>query len=110
MKKNYHLILKGKAQLYEPIIKLENIQVNISSIDGGVTWEESQDFTLEISGTLEIFMSCKAMSGTNWEFTVIDKDADKKVYNAEGKTGEKLDSMNGQMIPNYSERKESINQ
>lgn len=106
--KNYHVKLEGKAQLHEPVIRLEGISINIWSVDGGSTWENKK-VTIEVTGALDIFMSCKAMSGTDWEFTVTDKGEDEKIYEEEGTTGEKLDSMDGIRIPNYSERKKSIN-
>jgi hypothetical protein len=98
--KNFNIKLEGKAQLHEPLIKLEDIEVNIWSVDGGVTWE-NKNVTLDVTGSLEIFMSCKVMSGT-------DKNTDKKIYDEAGTTGEKLDSRGGERIPNYSERKASI--
>jgi hypothetical protein len=105
--KNFNIKLEGKAQLHEPLIKLEDIEVNIWSVDGGVTWE-NKNVTLDVTGSLEIFMSCKVMSGTDWEFTITDKNTDKKIYDEAGTTGEKLDSRGGERIPNYSERKASI--
>lgn len=106
-KKNFHVKLEGKAQLHEPVIKLEDIEVNIWSVDGGATWE-NKNVTVDVTGALEVFMSCKAMSGTDWELTITDKETDKKVYGEEGTTGEKLDSRNGTRIPNYSERTKSV--
>jgi hypothetical protein len=106
--KNFHVKLEGKSQLHEPVIKLEGIAVNIWSVNGGVTWE-NKNVTLDVTGTLEIYLSCKAMTGTGWEFSVTAKDPDSKVYETEGETGEKLDSREGQRIPNFSERKVSVN-
>ena len=53
-------------------------------------------------------MSCKAISGTGWEFTVTDKSSDEDIYDEKGKTGEKLESRNNQRIANFSERIKSI--
>jgi len=105
--KKFHVKLEGKSQLHEPVIKLEGIEVNIWSVDGGSTWE-NKDVKLDVTGSLEIYMSCKAMSGTGWEFFVESKDTDSKVYETEGTTGEKLDSRDGERIPNFSERKKSV--
>ncbi|MDP2947399.1 MAG: hypothetical protein Q8N88_04755 [Nanoarchaeota archaeon] len=104
----FHVKLEGKSQLHEPVIKLEGIEVNIWSVDGGLTWE-NKDVTLEVTGKLEIDMSCKAISGTGWEFFVKNKESDKKVYETEGATGEALESRNGQRVANFSERKTSVN-
>jgi hypothetical protein len=106
--KKFNVILEGNSQLHEPVIKLEGILINIWSVDGGTTWE-NKTVSVDVTGSLEIYMSCKALSGTAWHFTIIDKDNGKKIYEKEGETGEKLDSRNGERIPNFSERKTSIN-
>jgi predicted neuraminidase len=105
--KKYLVKLEGKSQLHEPVIKLEDIKVNIWSLDGGITWE-NKNISIEVLEKLEIYMSCKAMSGTEWKFSIMDKSINKNVYETEGKTGEKLESQNGHRIPNFSERKTSI--
>ena len=105
--KKFHVKLEGKSQLHEPQIKLEGIEVNIWSVDGGATWE-NKNVSLDVLGNLEIYMSCKAMSGTGWEFFVKNKDNDSKVYETEGTTGEELDSREGERIPNFSERIKSV--
>lgn len=64
--KNFLVKLEGKSQLHEPVIKSEGITVNIWSVDRGSTWE-NKDIILNVAGTLEIYMFCKAMSGTSWE-------------------------------------------
>lgn len=106
--KNFHVKLEGKSQLHEPVLKLEGITVNIWSVDGGSTWE-NKDVKLDVAETLEIYMSCKAISGTSWNFYVKNKETGVKVYETEGITGEELDSRNGQRIANFSERKKSVN-
>ncbi len=99
--KKYHVKLEGNAQLHQPVIKLEGININIWSVDGGSTWE-NKNVTLNVNGSLEIFMSCKAMSGTDWEFSVKNKENGIKIYETDGTTGEE--------IPNYSERTKSVNE
>lgn len=106
--KIFQVKLEGKSQLHEPLIKLEGITINLWSVDDGLTWENKK-VILEVSGSLEIYMSCKAMSGTGWEFSIAQNGEDEKVYETEGKTGEKLDSRNGVRVSNFSERKTSIN-
>ena len=106
--KTFHVKLEGKSQLHEPAIKLEGIEVNIWSVDGGVTWE-NKNVIIDVMGNLEIYVSCKAMTGTGWEFSIKNKDTDAKVYETEGETGEKLESRDGQRVPNFSERKTSVN-
>lgn len=103
----FHVKLEGKGELHEPTIKLENIKVNLNGSSDGTTWENSS-VVIDISDDLEIHMSCKAISGTEWEFFVKGKGTDTKIYEAEGKTGEPLDSQKGESIPNFSERKVSI--
>ncbi|WP_298307099.1 hypothetical protein [Flavobacterium sp.] len=106
--KTLQVKLEGKSQLHEPIIKLEGIIINIWSINGGLTWE-NKDIILNVTNKLEIFMSCKAISGTDWELTIKEKGSTNKCYEESGTTGETLESKNGQKIPNYSERITSVN-
>ena len=104
--KTIYVKLEGKGQLHEPTIKLENIKVNLNGSSDGSVWENAS-VILDITENLEIFMSCKAISGTDWEFLVKEKESDSVVYEAEGTTGEPLDSHGGQSITNYSDRKVS---
>jgi len=101
-----HVKLEGKSQLHEPIVKLEGILINIWSIDGGLTWE-NKNVILDINGNLEIYMSCKAMTGTGWSFYVKEKNGATK-YENEGRTGEALESRDGARISNFSERIASV--
>jgi hypothetical protein len=104
--KSFHVKLEGKSQLHEPVIKLEDIEINIWSIDGGITWE-NKNVTINVTGNLEIYMSCKAISDTGWSFYVENKDNESKIYETKGYTGETLED--GNSYPNYSERKKSVN-
>jgi hypothetical protein len=105
--KNYSIKLEGKSQLHEPFIKLEGIVINIWSVNNGVSWE-NKNVILDVTGKLDIYMSCKAMSGTGWKFCINDNELNKDIYTSEGVTGEKLDSQQGKRIPNFSERKTSV--
>jgi hypothetical protein len=105
--KNYSIKLEGKSQLHEPVIKLEDILINIWSLDGGLSWENKK-VTLDVTEKLDIYMSCKAISGTGWKFSVSEKESNKNIYSTDGVTGEKLESQNGKRIPNFSERKVSV--
>lgn len=86
--------LSGKSQLHEPIIRLENVSLNLFSVDGGETWE-NKGILIDINGNLDIFMSCKALSHTGWEFKVADKNTKNSLYEVSGHTGD--------ISPNYSE-------
>jgi hypothetical protein len=97
---SYKVKLTGKSQLHEPVIKLESIQINLWSIDGGVTWE-NKEATVNVNGQLEVFMSCKAITGTQWEFEITNKASGAKVVEKDGATGEQL--------PNYAEYSDSVN-
>ena len=96
----YYVKLSGKSQLHEPVIKLEDISVNLFSIDGGETWE-NKNISINVNGQLHVFMSCKAISGTGWQFTITNKLTDTKVMDKTGKTGE-------MGVPNFSEITDSV--
>jgi hypothetical protein len=98
---SYKIKLAGKSQLHEPVVRLENISINLWSIDGGVTWE-NKNAQVNVDGNLEIFMSCKAISGTDWGFTVTNISMGARVVDEDsGSTGD--------TSPNYSERRTSVN-
>ncbi len=67
--------------------------INLFTMDGGATWE-NKGVQIKIDNKLEYFMTCKAMSGTDWTFTIKDKAAKKKLLEEDGTTGEE--------IPNFS--------
>jgi len=79
--------LEGKDQLHEPRVRLENISINLFTVDGGTTWE-NRGITISITGTLDLEMSCKALSGTGWDFKITDKDSRAALYNKTGHTGD----------------------
>ncbi len=100
-KTTYKVKLEGKSQLHEPNVKLEGIQINLWSTDGGETWI-NDNVIVNVSGQLQVGMSCKAISGTAWEFAVTNKTSGKAVLEEEGQTG-------SSGIPNYSEIFKSVN-
>jgi hypothetical protein len=105
--KTYKIDLSSDAQLHVPVVKLEDMPVNLWSTDGGSTWS-NDGVNCEVDGELNIYMSCTALSGTDWKFTVTDADSSKKVYDEEGTTGEKLASRKGKRIANFSERETTV--
>jgi hypothetical protein len=107
--RSFDLKLEGKSQLHEPIVKLQGIQLNIWSVDGGGTWE-NKDVELDVGNKLDVFMSCKAVSGTGWKFTIQDNGNDKEIYNASGETGEpRGGDPTKKEVPNYSQRETAVN-
>ena len=106
--KTIHVKLKGKGQLHQPVVRIEGINVNLWSPDSGVTWE-NPGVQLSVTGLLDVFMSCKAMTGTGWDFLVKDVAVATPCYTAQGVTGEPLPSQGGNALGNYSERLASIN-
>lgn len=106
--KEYRIILEGKSQLYEPIIQFKGRNIDIISFNDGTTWE-NKNVILAESENLEIYMSCKAQSGTCWKFIVHNNKTNAKIYETDGSTGEPLETRNGIRIANFSERKASIN-
>jgi len=102
MKRIYKVELKGKGQLHEPKLKMERVLINLFS-NSGTVWS-NDDIELDVVGELELFMSCKALSGAEWEFSVYDTKKEEIVYEASGETGERLDTRQGRKIANYSER------
>ena len=98
---NYDVKLSGKSQLHEPIVRLEDIQINLWSSDGGETWKNDKA-TVNVSGLLEVFMSCKAISGTEWTFVIKNTASSMKVVDEDGETGE-----GGE--PNFSKLSKSVN-
>jgi hypothetical protein len=100
----YNVKLKGKAQLHEPVVKLEGVMINLWSADGGETWTNKK-VNVDLTGNLEVFMSCKSLSGTSWEFVIqniTNPTNKKKVVDEEGTTGD-------DGTPNYSEYSGSVN-
>jgi len=100
----FYVKLEGKSQLHEPKIMLEDFIINIWSRDHGITWDNKK-VDVNIEGDLQIYLSCKAVSGTGWTFTVKNKNSNKIIYEEEGETGEALESRKGKCIENFSERK-----
>ena len=103
---DFRIELIGKSQLKDPIVKLASRLVDIFSTDSGITWV-GRVVTLDVSDNLQIYMSCKAITGTGWTFTVKNVGTDKNIYEVDGVTGEPLESRNGERIPNFSERETS---
>lgn len=101
MQQQYTVKLTGKSQLHEPAVKLENIGINLFSIDGGETWE-NKNAIVGVTDLLNVFMSCKAISGTGWEFILTNKLTGSKVIDQTGLTGD-----GG--IDNYSQIDTEIN-
>jgi hypothetical protein len=101
--------LEGKAQLHQPQVKFEQsgISVNLWSFDGGVTWR-NDDATIQFDGALDIFMSCKALTGTGFKFTVREKNTGGLIRELEAETGDPMPHRGGERRANYYELKESI--
>lgn len=100
-KQIYNVKLFGKSQVHEPEVILEDISINLWSIDGGQTWE-NKNAEVDVSGQLQIEMSCKAVSGTSWKFIIINKLLNSKVLDDSGQTGD-------QGTVNYSKRNYNVN-
>ncbi len=101
--KKFKVKLEGKDPFEYPVIRVADTKTDISSSDGGITW--TGEILLSIpSEEMKIYLSCKAQSDTEWSFSVTDTESGKKIYTAEGYTGEKLASRGGIRIANFSER------
>jgi hypothetical protein len=105
--KKFKVKLEGKYSLESPVIRLAEINIDISSADGGAIWT-GEALIPDREDGLTIYLSCKAISDTEWSFSLSDADTGKKIYSTEGYTGEKLESRGGIRIANFSERKLSI--
>ena len=97
--KTLQVKLEGKAELHEPRVRLEDMFINLFTVDGGTTWE-NKGVQVNINDKLDYLMSCKAISGTDWTFSIKDKDTKKKLLEEEGTTGEKM--------PNFSRIEGSV--
>jgi hypothetical protein len=82
----FDIKLTGVGELHSPIIKLQDIQINVRSNDRGLTWE-NKNVEVDVDGNLAIFMSCQAISGTDWEFSIQDTVTNKNIYDKKGETG-----------------------
>jgi len=83
--RTFDIKLVGQSQLHVPSVKLAGMGVNLWSNDGGVTWENSK-VSADVDTKILIYMSCEAISGTDWEFTVTM--GGRQIYNKKGETGE----------------------
>lgn len=103
MTTTFNVKLEGASQLHEPVIKLEGMTVNIWSSDSGKSWKNSS-VIIDVNGSLEIYFSCKAISGTIWKLSIKEAGSSDEIYQDEGETGEVLASRDGARIGNFSER------
>lgn len=100
--------LEGKSQLHLPSVLLEDLYpINLFSIDGGVTWR-NDNVTIPLEGDLNILMSCRAISGTKWTFTVTNKETGKDLISESQRTGDPMDHRDGAIEENFSELKVNI--
>lgn len=97
----YTVKLAGNSQLHEPVVKLENIQINLWSNDGGETWT-NDNVIVGVIGQLQVFMSCKAITGTDWELQIKNTNTTTDILDENGTTG-------STGTPNYSEFNRSVN-
>jgi hypothetical protein len=100
--------IEGKSQLHLPSVVLEKLYpINLFSFDGGVTWR-NDDVTVPLDGNLDVLVSCRAITGTKWTFTVTNKETGKDIINTSGKTGDPIAHQANERIENFSEKRFSL--
>jgi hypothetical protein len=101
MKKTYTITLKGTAggALQSVQVDLSGTKIKLTSQDSRVTWT-NDNVELDFTPPMHIKMTVGALSGTDWDIAIAEKDADQPCFKTSGSTGDKP----GSSKPNISER------